>query len=317
MQAADLQTYRLTDLQTYRLTDLQTALHHTEPTLLPLWWLHSPTLPWLHILNSYPEPWTQVSDSLGGLDVLDFVNLSNPVSAALTTLLTAAAPTVQAAATTAVAVSAAVSAGAAAAGGAAAGGSVGRSVLGVAQRNSLMGTLGGAAASCDDPRATGTGGGWTMGRLGVGSANNPCTNASMAETSSTSAAIRRRRLTKASGGASSGGGGAGAKQDDEVEDPEIMVSAQCLQPSSANSGAAPCVSSQLSRRPLARSPLSLCPAAHPAPLLSLPPYPLYPLTLSAPLPSLPPNPLPQSSPLSLSLPSGSASSASLHMASEG
>ena len=131
--------------------------------------------------------------------MLDFVNMSNPVSAALTALLTAAAPTVQAAATVAVAASIAASAGAAVAGGAAGGGSVGPAAIGGAQRNSLMGTLGGAPTSCDDPRATGTGGGWTMGRLGMGSASNPCTNASTVEStssSSTSAAIRRRRLAK-------------------------------------------------------------------------------------------------------------------------
>ena len=146
--------------------------------------------------------------------MLDFVNMSNPVSAALTALLTAAAPTVQAAATVAVAASIAASAGAAVAGGAAGGGSVGPAAIGGAQRNSLMGTLGGAPTSCDDPRATGTGGGWTMGRLGMGSASNPCTNASTVEStssSSTSAAIRRRRLAK---------GGRASKRPDKQDDGE-------------------------------------------------------------------------------------------------
>lgn len=130
-----------------------------------------------------------------GLDVLAFVNVSNPGSAALAQLLTAAAPTVQAAA--AVAVTAAVGASiAASALGSAAGGGVGPAALGGAQRNYLMSTLGGAPSTCDDPRSTGSGGGWTMGRLGMGNSPNPCV-------------ARRRRLQsgKQSGSSSTNAGG--------------------------------------------------------------------------------------------------------------
>ena len=90
----------------------------------------------------------------------------SPVGAVVSTLLLAAAPTVQAVA------AAAVGAGAVAS--AAGGGGGGPAALAGAQRNSLMGTLGGAPSSCEDPRATSSGGGWTMGRLGVGSSTNPC-----------------------------------------------------------------------------------------------------------------------------------------------
>ena len=137
-----------------------------------------------------------VSDALGGLDILDFVNVTIPASAALTTLLTTAAPTVQAVATALVATAIT----------GAAGGGGSPAALAGAQRLSILGMLGGAPSSCDDPRSTGSGGGWTMGRLGMGSLSNPCTSNSSSDDSATSA-----NWTGTLEGTSSGGGGGGRR----------------------------------------------------------------------------------------------------------
>ena len=132
-----------------------------------------------------PEPPTRLP--IGGiLNLMDFVNVTNPGSKALAQLLAATAGTVQAAATVAVAAAVGASAAAGAVGGAAGGGG-GPSALMGAQRNSLYGTLGGIPTDCEAPGATGTGGGWTMGRLGV-SDSNPCQGEGL-----------RRRLAKQGG----------------------------------------------------------------------------------------------------------------------
>ena len=148
----------------------------------------------------------------GGLDVFAFVNVSNPAAAALTQLLQASAGTVQAAATVAVGASVAASAAASAVGGAAGGGG-GPSALMGAQRNALYGMVGGAPQSCDAPGAAGNGGGWTMGRLGVGG-DNPCADGG-------GRLQTGRRLQKGGGGKSGGadgGKGDGADGYEEEED---------------------------------------------------------------------------------------------------
>ena len=127
----------------------------------------------------------------------------SPVGAALTLLLMAAAPTVQTAAAVAVSASVAASAAASAAGGAAGGGG-GPAALAGAQRNSLFSTLGGAPASCEDPRSTTNGGGWTMGRLGVGSSANPCENEG-------GGSSQEGQSSGTSGSGTSGGGTGGGK----------------------------------------------------------------------------------------------------------
>lgn len=165
-------------------------------------------------------------------DILDFVNVSNPAAAALTSLLTGAAPTVQAATAISVSASIAASTAASAAGGAA-GGGAGPGALAGAQRNALMSLLGGAPRSCEDPRSTGNGGGWMMGRLGVVNVRSPCTMNMSANASFTRA---RRQLAsgQSSGGgaASSGGGGASsgskASQDEAIkvepiDDQDLML----------------------------------------------------------------------------------------------
>jgi len=164
------------------------------------------------------------SNALGGLDVLDFVNVSSPASAALTTLLTAAAPTVQAAAAAAVSVSVAASVGASAVGGAASGGG-GPAALAGAQRNALMAMLGGAPSSCEDPRATGTGGGWTMGRFGMGSSSNPCVASTGESSTEAAAASQARRLEGRWGREGSGRGrrlASKEKHKDDQGDDEIL-----------------------------------------------------------------------------------------------
>ena len=136
-----------------------------------------------------PPPEPPMQPPLGAnlpatLDLQSFINVTNPGSKALAQLLAASAATVQAAATVAVAAAVGASAAAGAVGGAAGGGG-GPSALMGAQRNALYGTLGGVPTDCEAPGATGTGGGWTMGRLGVGG-SNPCEGG-------------RRRLAKKSG----------------------------------------------------------------------------------------------------------------------
>jgi hypothetical protein len=106
-----------------------------------------------------------------GIDVFDYVNVSNPVSKALGTLLEAAAETVATAAAVTVTVTVAASATASAVGGAAGGGGGPASLMG-AQRNAMYGMLSGPPSDC---QAAGAGGGsWTMGRLNFGG-NGPCT----------------------------------------------------------------------------------------------------------------------------------------------
>ena len=98
------------------------------------------TLQPAEVLRSNPA----CSHSTGsGLDVLDFVNVSNPAAKAIGQLLAAAAPAVKAAA--------AAAATAAAAGAAAGGGAPGPAALGGAQRNALIGKLSGPAMTCDEP----------------------------------------------------------------------------------------------------------------------------------------------------------------------
>ena len=139
-----------------------------------------------------------------GLNLNAFVNTTNPSVAALSVLLTAAAPTVQAAATVAVTVGVAASAAASAVGGAARGG-VGPNALMSAQRNYLMSTLAGTPDSCEDPRATSNGGGWTMGRFGFGQSVNPCLDPNFtATTSPTNQTAARRRMNTGSVGAGTG-----------------------------------------------------------------------------------------------------------------
>jgi len=138
--------------------------------------------------------------SAAGLDVLDFVNVTNPTGKALTQLLTAAAPTVQAAMAAAVASAVTASSIGALLGGGV-GASVGPATLGTAQRNAMMAMLGGPASSCTDPRATGNGGGWTMGRFGVGNSHNPCitNNQTTGASDATGSAGIRRELQSRGG----------------------------------------------------------------------------------------------------------------------
>ena len=104
--------------------------------------------------------------------MLAFVNVSSPAASALTQILQEQAATVRAAAAVAVSAGVAASAAASAVGGAAGGGAGPAALMG-AQRQSIYSSIGGAAKSCDAPGAGGNGGGWTMGRLGVGG-DNPC-----------------------------------------------------------------------------------------------------------------------------------------------
>ena len=114
------------------------------------------------------------------LNVREFLNVSNAGTAAASKLLTAQAGTVQAVAAASVA-AATVASAAASLAGSAAGGAPGPALLMGAQRNSMYASMGGSAAtSCDDPAAASSGGGFTMGRFGLG-ASDPC-------------ASRRRRL---------------------------------------------------------------------------------------------------------------------------
>ena len=115
----------------------------------------------------YPPPEAPFNLLSGGLNLFDFVNVSNPVAAAVTQLLVASAPTVKAAAVVTVAAAAGSAVAGAVAGGGASGG-IGPSALYGAQRNAMLTGLGGAAKSCDDPAAKSDGGGWMMGRLGLG-----------------------------------------------------------------------------------------------------------------------------------------------------
>ena len=106
-----------------------------------------------------------------GLDVFQFVNATNPASAAVGFLLQRAATTVQTTAAIAIGTSVGASMAASALGGTA-GGGTSPAALGGAQRNYMYSMLAGPPTSCDDPAASSNGGGWTMARLGL--SHHPC-----------------------------------------------------------------------------------------------------------------------------------------------
>ena len=101
----------------------------------------------------------------GGLNLADYVNISNAASAALGKLITEGQGTIAAAVSAAAATAVAASAAGAAAGGAAGGRGPGGAVAAVqsAQRLGAYGRLGGPPADGSD-----VSGGWTSGRLGFG-----------------------------------------------------------------------------------------------------------------------------------------------------
>ena len=184
-----------------------------------------------------PPPPTQpppppFREGLGGLEVQDFVNISNPVGVALNHLLTQSAQMVQTVTAAAVTASAAAAVVASAAGSAGGGGGA-LAAIGGAQRIALMSSLGGPPMSCEDPRATSSGG-WTMGRFGIARKPHPCeliANASSAfsdtnrnTTGSFSNDEGRRRLQSQRGSSGGGTGGlGGGKRQDEAASEFVLV----------------------------------------------------------------------------------------------
>ena len=167
----------------------------------------------------------------GGLDILDFVNVSNPGSKAVGMLLQQAAATVSTVAAAAVGASVAAGVAASAAGGAAGGGAPGPASLGGAQRNSMYSNLGGPPTTCDDPAATSKGS-WTMGRLGAGSSKGPCEEGGVSNKrrlrNERKEAYGRRLQSRGGGGSSGGSGNSGgsASKYDSSESTLIFVESE-------------------------------------------------------------------------------------------
>ena len=111
-------------------------------------------------------------------------------------MLTASAPTVQSAASASVGakIATAVVGSALGSAGGGVGSGVGPGAIAGAQRNFLMSLLGGAPSTCEDPRSKTNGGGWTMGRIGMGQSRNPCLEGDTETYEAERMARRRRRL---------------------------------------------------------------------------------------------------------------------------